>query len=826
MTVPRWLRRSASTAATLTLAFLATTTTSSSSSSSSTNSNNNNDGNKKKRSNNNLVVSRLAPPSTPYALLDGSDVHYRLVELASTYPDLASLDTAQRRYGLPSVGAERDCRYDQYDLEGVRDHEHVGCQNLVLTIEDRLAHAASRGSGPALPEVLLSGALHGDERVGPTAVVETAALLLEAAACESAPRRSASAPASDAADLEEESRRWEEEVAVARQCREDLAARGVDAHARRWMARLVTTRRVVVLPAANALGFHRMRREEAGVDPNRDFPFDNVDPKDCMRSVAARTINEVFRDHLFQLAVTFHGGMEAVAYEWGAPSYQTAKSKRSASAPDHTSQKSISSTYSRLSGVSGDAGEGEKGLYPVGAMNDLVYPVRGGMEDWAYAGSWDTKKVMPCEPDTHGGYPASKTSYDSSTLRVFNALVETSNRKSPRDHLGNDQQIFPITAGTDSRSVGHVPRNVRLSLLAIDLVEPYASIHEVAGVVLPHDLLPSVPRMPRSCTATKVVRVPVASDNENRELTVRYTVGGALTVDETRVLYARWDDLDSFFNGVDQPTQGQLDRFFATLEDGTKKFAPRVRLTEKKSGVTRWHPDWRDEKSDDEEDEDGDDDDEYRRRNHGPRAPPGPVFSATVDVGHFKEGDKVAVIAYAVVDQDWGETVDGDDNNSNNNNSTRPFPPQTHVANARTNPAWRHELIDSDGNRRIVQGRTRWFSVPVTIQIGSSRSHRVDVSVRSPEDGRYAYDYNGWRPASPRTLYLVLMVGLTAGFLRARFEFWRLSREAYHNVGHDDDHHHHDGEYGRASYGDDLALDPRRAAEPGGMELREVRKLI
>ena len=34
-----------------------------------------------------------------------------------------------------------------------------------------------------------------------------------------------------------------------------------------------------------------------------------------MRSVAARALNELWRRHVFQLAVTFHGGMLAVAYE-------------------------------------------------------------------------------------------------------------------------------------------------------------------------------------------------------------------------------------------------------------------------------------------------------------------------------------------------------------------------------------------------------------------------------------------------------------------------------------------------------------------------------
>lgn len=37
-------------------------------------------------------------------------------------------------------------------------------------------------------------------------------------------------------------------------------------------------------------------------------------------------------------------------------------------------------------------------------MTDTVYPVRGGMEDWAYASGWDYEKdatLFKCVPDTY-----------------------------------------------------------------------------------------------------------------------------------------------------------------------------------------------------------------------------------------------------------------------------------------------------------------------------------------------------------------------------------------------------------------------------------------
>lgn len=92
---------------------------------------------------------------------------------------------------------------------------------------------------PARPEVFLSGELHGDERIGPTAMVETAKLLVEAY------ERAPGAPSRYGAH------------------------RGNP-----WLRRLVDTRVVFISPITNAWGYHHRQRTEQGVDPNRDFPID------------------------------------------------------------------------------------------------------------------------------------------------------------------------------------------------------------------------------------------------------------------------------------------------------------------------------------------------------------------------------------------------------------------------------------------------------------------------------------------------------------------------------------------------------------------------
>lgn len=87
-----------------------------------------------------------------------------------------------------------------------------------------------------------------------------------------------------------------------------------------WLARLVKTRVIVMLPISNAIGYVNRVREELLVDPNRDFPY-ATRPEDCMVTIVARAINEVWLEHIFQLSITFHGGMQAIAYEWGSPNH-------------------------------------------------------------------------------------------------------------------------------------------------------------------------------------------------------------------------------------------------------------------------------------------------------------------------------------------------------------------------------------------------------------------------------------------------------------------------------------------------------------------------
>ena len=297
---------------------------------------------------------------------------------------------------------------------------------------------ASLGRSPERPDVLVSGALHGDEIVGPLVTLELGRWLL---------RRQAAGDA--------------------------------------WARRLVRTRRLLLLPLTNAVGFAQRTRRELQHDPNRDFPYQPSSPSACMTTVAARSVNELLRAHLLQLVITFHAGMQALAYVWGDFAHRGGAAHNRS--PDHAALQAVAAAAGRyagsgLQGSAASAAAAGRGAYPQGPMNDAVYPVHGGMEDWAYAASWDAPRLTPCRPLTHGGYAAERTAtYENATARAAVYLVETSDAKQPfAASLGRPAHALRAGAAGD----GHVPRNLRLSLAMIDLVQPYV---EIIGLDAPAD---------------------------------------------------------------------------------------------------------------------------------------------------------------------------------------------------------------------------------------------------------------------------------------------------------------------------------------------------
>jgi len=483
---------------------------------------------------------------------------------------------------------------------------------------------------------------------------------------------------------------WTVQVKQAEMCREKLRERGVEDSTRQWLARLVSTRRIVIGPVVNALGYFRKEREEDGKDVKYDFPYDYEKGEECMETVAARTVNEIFRDHMFQLAITFHSSESSaaggVSYQWGAHTF------RGASSPDDEALKQLASGYARYGGALLEQGFAE---YATGPTNELFGPARGDMEDWAYAGSWDKDHVTPCHPDTYGGYNANKTVYNDATLRTLTASVTL-----PHDadatlaQLGTDRDF--LSPGTVAS--GHIPRNVRLSLLMADVVQPYVSVRYVNDLQLEDDIVPLRDNADRLCRRTRAVSVP----KDFGTLKIEWTVGGGFNVDSSGVLLAKWDDLPPSFDGSSPPSEDAyhyLTSAIAGVASGVHFFKP----PPFKNGRTRWH-----------------ESESYPlSKNEDPYG--GPMYISSIPLDYYAPGDEIAVYAYATLDHYWS-TQPG--------NIKPDVPPQSHFVNARTNASWNY-----DYSNHTVKGQLYYFSVPVTIIVGNEKSELKEISERLPVKG-------------------------------------------------------------------------------------------
>ncbi|KAL3905520.1 MAG: hypothetical protein SGILL_009646, partial [Bacillariaceae sp.] len=374
-------------------------------------------------------MTTVSTPEESFHLWTPKETVDTLNQWKKQYPKLIDVATAQSQYGLPTAGTKQDCPYDGKHI--------AGCFNHFFTLQDFITHPKGSDSAAKLPEILWTGSMHGDERLGPTVVMETASLLLEAASCEALPRSYA--------------KDWEADVEEAKKCRSLLQAKGVDDTHRQWLARLVATRRIVVVPNANALGHFRGDRLENMVDPCEDFPYNNDSSESCMRTIAARTINEIFLEHMFQVALSFQDGDDAIEYSWGSQQYAT---------PDSIAFDAIAGSLSRV--------VGGKQLYPFGPSNAGIIKPEMAVQDWAYAASWENPRTLTCSPSSYGGYDIRKTTYPVETNRALALTVSSQPKEAASGRqLGSVSDVFH--AEDDSEGL-KISRNMRLALVATDLI--------------------------------------------------------------------------------------------------------------------------------------------------------------------------------------------------------------------------------------------------------------------------------------------------------------------------------------------------------------------
>jgi hypothetical protein len=534
----------------------------------------------------------------------------------------------KRSFELNGLYASSKTAKELYAIDAAKTNSNgnqVECSPYIIRVTD----ISSIEEDVQRPQTIISGEIHGDERVGPSASLFAAELLVWSADC---------------MIKKDDSSCYK------------LKSIGVTSYDDRiWLAFLATRRDTYIIPTANCLGYIVNRRDDNGVDPNRDFSYSRQDGR-CFMSTTAKIFGKLMAETLTQIFITFHGGMEAIGYEWGSKNHL----KPDDPSPDNHCNSMIADAMKVYAGHFSGAGD-----YPVGRINSLVYPVDGGMEDWLYAAGWDKDELKKC----NSGVTNDIT--DGPQNRAIVYLVETSNDKHPTDSsLGGPHDPLVNTSPNN----GHVPRNMRLALTAIDVVQPYVCFNKID---------------------TKYV-----SETMSLDVDLTWMVGGAFHVENTFVELVK-----APMNYIEREKQNNFNYYLELLDSYVQTNNNGRRLRDRDTFNRRLTPKKIPSYS---ESGDGKWANVLSRKNSS-------YFHNTVKLTtntNTNNGDSKTIvlqpgeywlIAWAEVDKDWGVSGQG-------------FPkdkqPQSYLANARTNPGW-----SSSNKGRQIKGRQLWPSEHVAILV-------------------------------------------------------------------------------------------------------------
>ena len=80
--------------------------------------------------------------------------------------------------------------------------------------------------------------------------------------------------------------------------------------------------RIIYFPIGNPSGYSRLSRETFPnkLDPNRDYPIDNN--TECYEASATRIIDHLFRKYQIDLTLNLHNGGDEIGWNWGTVTYR------------------------------------------------------------------------------------------------------------------------------------------------------------------------------------------------------------------------------------------------------------------------------------------------------------------------------------------------------------------------------------------------------------------------------------------------------------------------------------------------------------------------
>lgn len=271
-----------------------------------------------------------------------------------------------------------------------------------------------------------------------------------------------------------------------------------------------------------------------------------------------------------------------------------------------------------------------------------------------------------------------------------------------------------------SPSNGHVPRNTRLGLLAIDVVEPYTCITDLS--------------LQREKNGNVM----------SFQLDIKWKVGGGMKVDATWLTLHRHgpdskafvDSHSPFLHNFEPPDVSEnVERTYSAVtelsqisssnsslstllrgrrhleykNEASMKF---LQVSPIKKGYARWGRN---------------DQNSYlptifastitfanQKLYEAKAGPSGTILNNSTVITLPRDAGEYWLVAWSKVDQDWATKGQGYPKN---------LDPQSHLINARTNPKWRYQTPSG----KEVRGRLLWPSDPILITV----SENGEVSIRS-----------------------------------------------------------------------------------------------
>ena len=305
----------------------------------------------------------------------------------------------------------------------------------------------------------------------------------------------------------------------------------------------------------------------------------------------------------------------------------------------------------------------------------LLLLVRHLYSSWMYASAWDKGNLKTCSS------PRMSTRESSGRAAVF--LVETSDQKSPElTSLGRRRHPFKEPPS------GHIPRNTRVVLAAVDMLQPYVCLSDEVHI--------------RRSSSSSLRREEGEEDSHPPvvEMKLKWYVGGGSKVDSA---FASWHPplasaRDLMSAGADW---GGLLHLF-TKHNSSSDGATTIRF-DVGDGKGRWS---QSEPLD------------PHAISTALRVQSLPSSSRnSTSYGSMKSAEGVTflspgvhwLVLWAKVDSDWGKADQGDPKG----------PPQTHLARARTEDGWREDAKERERSGREIYSSVFWPSDPIVVKVDS-----------------------------------------------------------------------------------------------------------